>query len=399
MKAELSMQVFERARHQVTGDSSAAGAARVTMQELLQDAIKQVGGLPLTIIVHDWDSMSAKEFISALRPHLRKMDSFILVPAFASETPLSPSELSRVVILNLRKNSHRWTYNNSIGDIVFFPGMDQEELSTVVSFQRRAHVMVVDGRGRVAAEVKQLACETSKSTYLWSGEMMLDKCNQSNGSTPNIAQRAEQSLDSIGKHLAEVAVHLTKATVHLTKAVVHLEQLGNETTSPVVPVPRAQPIYPREFFKSAIHQVAESYSDRHGLARDLVFQADKYSWPDWSVQCLPELYIPLDSHPGDHKRALVWRWILDCVPLHYYSVVKTLCGDQFSEVRMSVDNDLIIRDVAKIFAETVQQDDCRTDSAFYGEVNEALIRVDSELALSIREPHQMVLKKMAVGAS
>src|SRR5689334_17850218 len=96
----LQMMVYQNGQYQVTRDSSAAGAMRVSVHELLEDAIKQVGGLPLTIIVHQCDSPSAKGFIDALRPYLRKMDAFILVPAFATGTALPPPELSRAVVLN-----------------------------------------------------------------------------------------------------------------------------------------------------------------------------------------------------------------------------------------------------------------------------------------------------------
>lgn len=357
------------------------------LADLVDNSIKKLGGLPLTTIVHGWGGDSAKEFINALTPSIREIDSFILIPSQARGTAPAPPNLPRTVVLNLGKRSHLWTYKKSIADIVFFPAVEDDESEATASFNRRAHTIVVDERGNNVEKVKKVACDIAGNTYLWAGGLALELCRKPNENSlaPSSSTGEDHELDKIGKLLAGLAASL--------------EQLHEQTGLHLICTPEPQRRSPRPIFKSILRQVLMETREQESLSRELVFQADKHSWPDWSVQCLPDFYIPLETLPSGHRKALVWRHILDCLPEDNYNTIRTLCSEQFLEVEMPSNADSIVEKVVQIFKETVQSSECRTERAFLGEVHHAMVRINDELNLSTTGQRTEVMSKAyAVGA-
>jgi hypothetical protein len=134
---------------------------------LVSELREEVGGAPLTVLVHGWGTDGPREFLTTLLPLLRREDALWLVPARHAKSQLEEPRLRGAVILNLRNDTHRRTYRNLIGDIVVFPASEPREGEEVGEWRQRARAMIIDGRGPYSDPVLRAACETRLMTYRW----------------------------------------------------------------------------------------------------------------------------------------------------------------------------------------------------------------------------------------
>jgi hypothetical protein len=138
---------------------------------LLQELRKEVGDLPLTVIVHGFGSPPAVAFLEAVAPLLHCQDALWLVP-FQGASVTTPAPAGREgagVLLDLGRDTEQRTYRNLIGDLVFYPGLAPEEAAEVAGWKQRARTLVVDGRAPAARVVLEAGGEALLPSYRWSG--------------------------------------------------------------------------------------------------------------------------------------------------------------------------------------------------------------------------------------
>lgn len=164
-----------RTRGAVTAPTPTLKVERsLTLEALVKELRKEVGDLPLTVLVHGWGSKSADEFIAVLSPCLReeKEDALWLIPAEKETALPSPP---KGVVLDLAEDVDRRIYDNLVGEVVFLPALGEDEAAQVAEWQQRARAVLVDGRGPQGDEVLRAGCEAGLMTYRWSGETALEE--------------------------------------------------------------------------------------------------------------------------------------------------------------------------------------------------------------------------------
>lgn len=163
-----------RTRGAVTTPSPTLKVERsLTLEVLVQEVREQVGGWPLTILVHGWGSQPAEEFLAVLSPLLRREDALWLIPAKEAQDP-TPPEVEGV-LLDLDQDTDQRTYRNLVGDIVFFPALEEAKAEQVAEWQQRARAAIIDSRGPQVDAVLRAGCETMLMTYRWSGAAALEE--------------------------------------------------------------------------------------------------------------------------------------------------------------------------------------------------------------------------------
>jgi hypothetical protein len=102
----------------------------------------------------------------------------------------------------------------------------------------------------------------------------------------------------------------------------------------------------RPVFRAVLDHVKSQYSNRSSWDLDLLMQANDQGWSGWAVETLPSLYIPLSS---DGSTALVWHYLVACIPQNYKcEVVDELCDKLVFEVNMGVVTAVLIKWLAPI---------------------------------------------------
>jgi hypothetical protein len=106
----------------------------------------------------------------------------------------------------------------------------------------------------------------------------------------------------------------------------------------------------RPIFSSLIKKAVEAYPGRPSWSVDLIMQANEKQWPAWAVECIPNLFIPLERGSEEDNRALIWHYIIACVPDSYqYSVLNPLCNGHVLHVRFSAQTATFIEYIAPFF--------------------------------------------------
>jgi hypothetical protein len=143
----------------------------IPLARLLLDIREQVGGLPLTLLLHGWGSGSTKAFLASLLPELRARDadSLWLVPLAGRREPHSLPAFDKTVELDMSLGTHLKFYNNLVGDLVFFPAVEEGETESAAAWEERARALIVDERGLLARVVLQAATEAGLIAYRWPG--------------------------------------------------------------------------------------------------------------------------------------------------------------------------------------------------------------------------------------
>lgn len=146
----------------------------LTLDALVEELREQVGGLPLVVLVHGWGSRPAQEFIAVLSPRLQERDALWIVPA-QTTTSEPMSRETQGIILDFTHDVDQRTYNNLVGDIVFFPALEAGEVEQATKWKQRARVVIVNSRGPQSDAVLQASCEMRLMTYRWSGGTTLEE--------------------------------------------------------------------------------------------------------------------------------------------------------------------------------------------------------------------------------
>lgn len=167
---------------------------------------------------------------------------------------------------------------------------------------------------------------------------------------PSADKRGEPALDAIGNALKAMARYLEQAHDR------------------------------RPEFRSLINRVVDTYPGRPPWDIDLVMQADKNRWPTWAVECLPSLYIPLGAQTDGHESALIWHYIVACIPGGYdYEVVKELCDGHILEVTMAAKTVKFGRFIVPMFEQERLGHPYLTDRSTIGVVNQTMIEIEVSL--------------------
>lgn len=146
----------------------------LTLDNLVEELREQVGGFPLVVLVHGWASQPAQEFIAVLSPRLQERDVLWLVPAqTTSQGPVSLE--TKGIALDFTHDVDRRTYNNLVGDIVFFPALEAGEVGQATKWEQRARAVIINNRGPQSDAVLQASCEMKLMTYRWSGGTTLEE--------------------------------------------------------------------------------------------------------------------------------------------------------------------------------------------------------------------------------
>jgi hypothetical protein len=134
-----------------------------------------VGDFPLTILVHGWGGQSAKAFLAAISLALWRNDALWLIPVKETQLSIEPAEVEGAVVLDLSRETDQRTYRNLIGDVVFFPALEESEGVQISEWSRRARAFIIDGSKSQVDAVLRAACEAMLMTYRWSEETALEE--------------------------------------------------------------------------------------------------------------------------------------------------------------------------------------------------------------------------------
>ncbi len=152
-----------------SGTAPTPVAEATTLKSFLNQLREEVGGMPLTILVHGWGSTPSDAFYQALAPLLNEQDALWLIPSHASAAPDTINGPGGAVVLDLDQDTPRRTYNNLAGDVVFFPALEEEEAEQAAQWKRRAGALIVHSEGPQRETVLQASLNTDSFTYLWFG--------------------------------------------------------------------------------------------------------------------------------------------------------------------------------------------------------------------------------------
>lgn len=161
----------------------------------------------------------------------------------------------------------------------------------------------------------------------------------------------------------------------------------------------------RPIFLSLIMKAVEAYPGRPSWSYDLVMQADEKLWPAWAVECIPNLYIPLEQVTGEKNRALIWHYILACVPRSYnYEILKQVCNGHVLETRLSEQAAMFVEYIAPYFERVRIGNQFPSERAMIGSVAGAMsdlevwarAQFDSDAADHFREVRRSILEHSGI---
>lgn len=137
-----------------------------------------LNGPPLSIILHGWPSDSSQAFWAALSGIVHDKDAIWLRGTGSSEDPMALPEHERSLVLDLDQDSDQRVYNNLIGDLVFYPASDPNELESAMAWGQRseagqpkvrARAMVIDAKGPRFSLFEKEAKKLGLCLYGWRG--------------------------------------------------------------------------------------------------------------------------------------------------------------------------------------------------------------------------------------
>jgi hypothetical protein len=117
-----------------------AGGHRPNLAAVLESVRRDIGGLPLNIVIHGWQDENGKRFIEDLKSLLTERDDVWLISSEADGD--SNPEPGRFQVLNLRKGADRQLHDMILGDLVFFSAR-RFDVGLVTAQITRARVMIV----------------------------------------------------------------------------------------------------------------------------------------------------------------------------------------------------------------------------------------------------------------
>jgi hypothetical protein len=319
----------------------------LTLVELLEKLRKEVTGLPLTILIHNWGSDAAGKFLEAIHSKIESLDAVWLIPIEKTKATTPLPEIENVVMLNLNQDTDKRIYNNLVGDIVFYPAVDKAEAAHDIQFMRLARAIILDWAGPAVDTVLQAAHRAGARAYLWSGRIGLKAAEAASASSVAASEEELGSLavDEVGRRLKESATDL------------------------------AQMFYRRRLFQAELDRIFSSTET--DWSADLVRQADLHGWPTWAVECLP-IFVALElSEAEATKRAFVWRYIMECVPETYaFETVSELCDRMFAELTMPEETARFIDAIVQQFTSCFKATPIVNDRDFLGTIVHAMTQIE-----------------------
>jgi hypothetical protein len=161
----------DRGGIRVRGGPAVRGAVQtLSLEKLIADLRKGVGHLPLTVVIHGWGTNPAAAFYDALLPWLRREDALWFVPGGGEI-----SEMEEGVLFDLERETDRRTYDNLVGDILFFPALDESEVERVGGWKYRARAVLVDKGGSQKENIIRTGLEIKLMMYGWAGKKVLEE--------------------------------------------------------------------------------------------------------------------------------------------------------------------------------------------------------------------------------
>jgi len=288
---------------------------------LLESLRQQIGGMPLNVVIHGWGSRPSRRFLDALLPSLRKDDSLWLCGA-APSAPAPAPPLERLVVLDVRNDSDQRLYRSLVYDVAFFAAAREDETELAALLRQRARVVVVDPQGAHQKAVVAAATAAQLSTFAWREPAGILEEQPGAGGPATAAAKS-----SAGPDFAVVGVALKSATEYL-------EQEKDR----------------RQRLRSVFETLKRRHPGASDLDESLVREADRSGWPEWAIECLPRLYLPLPGSGAGGQRALVWRYILDCLPESLrYDTNGELCGGQVRDITMPADTVVEVERIVPVF--------------------------------------------------
>jgi hypothetical protein len=336
-------------RDALVPDSAFAAKRSIYLDTLIELLRKQVGELPLTLLLHDWGSKPATYFLSLLSTFLRKVDAVWLVISEEMLIQTLPPKMAGAALLKLSQDTDARIYENLVYDIVFFPALDQVEVEQVARLKKRSRAIIIDYNSPLNSAVARASFEAMLMTYLWFGQGNLIEYtgDASDSYASDLEDGGETRLESIGE--------IMKATAR------HLENVYDR----------------RRKFQSRIKKVLATHLNYPKLNETLVRQADRANWPSWAVECLPTLYVPTETLTLGRISALVWHQILECVPEHLtYEVVAKLCNGQIYEVRTDEETASFLNSIAQIFENHLRHNPFESERSFTGAITSAIQEIE-----------------------
>jgi len=135
------------------GSVRARGALPANLSTIVRDLREAAQGIPLTFVLHGWDSPPARTFIEALRPLLWPEDAVWLTPH--PGTPPS-GDAGGGVLLDLSRSAEKRVYNNLVADLIFFCGLEASDVATAAAWMGRAQLAIVPADSPFAERIGDL---------------------------------------------------------------------------------------------------------------------------------------------------------------------------------------------------------------------------------------------------
>jgi len=134
------------------GSTFTGGASSADLAEIVRDLREAARKIPLTVVLHGWDSPPAKAFLDALRPLLWPEDAVWLVPRLAERA----SEADAAIMLDLSRSTEQRIYKNLVADLIFFCAMEASELESAAAWAGRTQLAIVPATSPFADRIGML---------------------------------------------------------------------------------------------------------------------------------------------------------------------------------------------------------------------------------------------------
>ncbi|MBS1787715.1 MAG: Gfo/Idh/MocA family oxidoreductase [Acidobacteria bacterium] len=342
-------------RHALQTQSGCQKISSNELANLLDKLRAQVGGLPISMLAHNWKSNVTFEFLSKVMPLLIRDDVvWLVLPDFSPDNSLRVGAEEKIrnrghsIEIDESKEIDLRIHKNLITDLLFFPALAKEEVDQIAKYKARSQVIVIDELGPFHDPLQQKAMDLGLIVYCWKQPPQL----QSEMSLPvvngvNPLLETVDPLEEIGRSLAEIAGQL--------------ENIANR----------------RLAFRSRLLEVIDSNPRRATWAEDLAGQSRL--WPPWAVECLPRFYIPLEKLNEQTQRILVWNELLKWLP-HF--AIKQEAESEMVEEEVSDEIATLLEMFSSALAKNLRKQVITTDRSFNFRVYESMREIEEHLKLS-----------------
>ena len=336
------------------------------VSDLLSGLRREVNDLPLTVLIHGWPRQAASEFLQTLTPSLEPDDAVWLITTdppdaneFVDEARVNSSfAICGSVNLNLNRKRDRRLYDNLVSDLTFLPGLERKEEKEFPRLRDVSRILVIDSRGPYSQRIIESGRDPRVEMCVWKGEKTLTYFHSGlvtiGSRTPT---RDTIDLEEIGQRLKEL--------------IKHLEDEYDR----------------RREFRASLLKLMDQFPGRPSWGEDLIDFADSHRWPRWAVECLPQLFVSLEPMEIRKKQALVWHYMVDCIPGSYkkeYSVTNKLCSNQIFRIVMSERVDEFLQIVAECFHRNLDLNPRPSERSLLLAVNKSMM--DIEYWIESHEP-------------